>query len=177
MPRYARINADLTIARIVSGDEDFPIAPKTLSDGGKFWRVVEEDDTPVPTPLQTIKIETIVEPTRVHIKKTLVDLPNAEKIAAIKNEANLRITSRFPSFKQANMIAREGELLRTVLGQMLDTNGNVLPARELTEAEQAELMAINAGWAWIKAIRTRSNELELMDPIPADYAADERWVV
>ena len=42
------------------------------------------------------------------------------------------------------------------------------------------LKAINdarAVWAQIKALRARSDTLEAMTPVPADYADDKWWVI
>ena len=67
--------------------------------------------------------------------------------ATIKAEARRRIVARLPEWKQANMIARMTELLL------------VGPA-QWTPAEQAEADALRAAWAWVKAIRAKSDELE-----------------
>ena len=178
MPRYARIDADLSIVRYAVDDNMAIAQHKVHSDGGLFWRPVEEDaNPPYVFGLETVKVETIVEVNRVHIKKTVEALPSQDQIGAIKAQASERILKAYPSWKQANMTARQGELLRIVLGEMLDANGDLVTARALTVDEKAELMAINVSWDWIKKIRVRSNELEAMSPLPADYSSDSRWIV
>lgn len=179
MARYARIDAALTVTEWKEISDPSVISQhKKWSDGGLLVRPVE--DSPVPTYRPELaKLDTVisVQPTKVVITHNIV--PHGEEVQrlAVKAEANKRILERFPSWKQANMIAREGELLRTVLGQMLDANGSLMSARDLLDAEKEELKAINAGWAWIKAVRARSDEIEKLNPIPDDYDASKRWVV
>lgn len=66
---------------------------------------------------------------------------------AIKAEARRRIVAALPEWKQANATARMTELLL------------VGPA-QWSPAEQAEADALRAAWAWVKAIRAKSDELE-----------------
>jgi hypothetical protein len=88
--------------------------------------------------------------------------PAEERAEIIKGEAQRRIYEVYPQWKQANMTARTVELLQK--GQ---SNWN--------EQEQAESLALNAAWDWIKAIRAKSNEIEAMDPLPADITHDSWW--
>lgn len=83
-----------------------------------------------------------------------------KRIVEIKLAAGELILSRYPDYKQANMIARQGELHRIEAGLMRDDQGQVLPQRALTEGEIGELVVIANAWDWIKAVRVRSNELE-----------------
>lgn len=46
-----------------------------------------------------------------------------------------------------------------------------------TDAEAARAAELEVIDAAIEAIRAASNVIEVMDPIPDDYAADERWPV
>lgn len=46
----------------------------------------------------------------------------------------------------------------------------------LTPEEEAEAAALRGLAAAIKAIRARSNVIEAMDPIPADFARDDYWL-
>lgn len=88
--------------------------------------------------------------------------PAADAIAAdqVKEEASWLILSIAPDWKQRNYIARGAELIRKV--QLGGT---------LTPEEEAEETAMQALWDMVKAIRAKSDELEAMSPIPADYAA------
>jgi hypothetical protein len=108
--------------------------------------------------------------------------PRAEEVAArmvlpaaVKVECQRRIYSRYPQWKQNNLTARDGELVRIQQGSMIDDAGNALPARALTDAGKAEQVAHKSAWGWIKATRVASDALEAMDPIPADLAADGYW--
>lgn len=82
----------------------------------------------------------------------------------IKKEANRRIVAAYPEWKQRNMTARAVELV----------NKKVSGAA-LTADEQAEEAAIQAVLNWIRAIRTRSDELEVS--LPLDYGDDGHWTV
>lgn len=93
----------------------------------------------------------------------------------IRAEARRRILSVFPDWKQSNMIARSVELHRIQAGLMRDANGDLLAPRSLTAEELVEENAINAAWTWIKHIRAKSNEIEAMSPMPADYTDDSYW--
>ena len=65
----------------------------------------------------------------------------------IKAEARRRILERVPEWRQVNLAARMIELVR-------------LGADQWTPEQQAEAAQIEALWAWVKAIRARSDELE-----------------
>lgn len=73
----------------------------------------------------------------------------AIRVRYIKQEAQRRITGRFPAWKQTNMIAR-GVELQDIWRQ----NG------AWTDAEAAEAATLQAAWDWIKAVRARSDALE-----------------
>lgn len=90
--------------------------------------------------------------------------PPAVEPAAVKAEAARRILSIAPEWRQRNATARGVELV------------NIRIQREWTAEEQAEADALNGMWAAIKAIRTASDAIEAMDPIPADFADDEYWL-
>lgn len=82
----------------------------------------------------------------------------------VKDEARRRILERFPEWKQQNMTARGVELqdIRREKGTW-------------TIEEAAEAAALREAWAWIRAVRAASNAIEAIKPIPADYAAPDRW--
>ena len=66
--------------------------------------------------------------------------------------------------KQLNAAMRAIELVNKI------ATGGVL-----TEVEAAEAAALAALAVSIKAIRARSNEIEALDPIPADFDTEARW--
>ncbi len=66
----------------------------------------------------------------------------AQKLANVKTFARNLILSKFPEWKQANMTARAVEILSA-------SGTNTTEWEELQNA-----------WAWIKQVRTYSNELE-----------------
>lgn len=80
----------------------------------------------------------------------------SQRIAEIKAEASRRILSRFPTWKQANMNMRATELVDVRLD------------RELTTEETAERDALLAAAAWIKAVRTASDDIEAALPDDAE---------
>lgn len=77
----------------------------------------------------------------------------------VKSAASRIILELLPDWQQRNFIARGAELIRKVqLGGAL------------TQDELDEETAMQALWAKVKAIRAKSDELEALSPIPADYA-------
>lgn len=85
--------------------------------------------------------------------------------AQIKVEANRRILAIMPEYKQRNAMAFGLEAMM-VHGPDLASWPMDLQTMNNT---------IQAQWTIIKAIRTRSNEIEAMDPIPLDYTDDKYW--
>lgn len=83
-------------------------------------------------------------------------------ISSVKIEAQRRILSIIPEWKQRNLTARAAELA---------IKGSV----NWTAEEQAEYEAGQAVWDSIKAVRTKSDALESMSPIPEDYTDDKYW--
>lgn len=92
-------------------------------------------------------------------------------IQAVKNEAQRRIIAATGTTdimscltKQMNAQMRGAELIN------IKASGGTLTAEQQAEAAALQDLADS-----IKAIRAKSNEIEALDPIPADYAADSRW--
>lgn len=86
-------------------------------------------------------------------------------VEQIKAEAGRRIEAIMPPYKQRNFLALQAELSMT---HGPDPQG--WPADMQSLAQEGL-----AAWARIKAIRSRSDEIETMDPIPADFTADKYW--
>lgn len=131
---------------------------------GFRWVPVETDTVGTPGPLTTATTSTVVEQNRVVKRTTHAAVAVDVQKLAVKNEARRRILARFPEWKQTNMVAR-GLELQEIWRQ----------AGAWTVEEQAEANALAAAWGWIKAVRAASDLIELMSPIPADYAADGKW--
>lgn len=89
-----------------------------------------------------------------------------KQVRNIKAEASRRIISIVPEWKQRNIIARGLEIAR----KMIRNGPNTLSPEE--EAEEA---AISALWTEVKRLRTVSDQLEAMDPLPQDFADDKYW--
>jgi uncharacterized protein YnzC (UPF0291/DUF896 family) len=66
--------------------------------------------------------------------------------------------------KQSNANMRANEL-----------NDKRVSGGTLTAEEETEATALRNLATAIKAIRSKSNDIELMDPIPLDYTADGYW--
>lgn len=81
----------------------------------------------------------------------------------VKAEAQRRILHILPEWKQRNLTARAAEL--AIKGQS-----------NWTTEETAEHTAGQAVWDQIKAIRTKSDEIEAMTPIPSDFKLDSYWI-
>jgi hypothetical protein len=97
--------------------------------------------------------------------------PQVVQAAQVKAEAQRRIialvgTADLTSclIKQLNANMRANEL------------NDIRHERALTVEESAEAAALRTLAAGIKAIRAKSNAIEALSPIPADFADDTRWV-
>ena len=84
---------------------------------------------------------------------------------SVKGEAGRRILAICPEWKQRNYIATS--LTFTDMIQ----DGETLTAEQ--ETQRSEIKAI---WNTIQGIRTKSDEIEAMSPIPADFKDDSYWV-
>lgn len=179
MAKYARIGEDLTVVQFMEIANPNIISPhKKWSDGGLHVRPVIEEPRPTfRKELAQLDTRLTIEPERVVVSHVAVPLTHEGQALAVKTECRRRIIERFPDWKQANMTARSHELDRIQSGFMRDADGNRLEARDLTETEMAEERAIGQAWAWIKAVRAKSDEIEALDPVPDDFDADERWSV
>lgn len=93
-----------------------------------------------------------------------VPLP-AVTVADVKAEAHRRIVAIMPEYHQRNLT---DFAIKAV--QDHGANPSLWPS---------DVKAINddarAKWAAIKAIRAKSDQIEAMTPIPADFAADSYW--
>lgn len=88
--------------------------------------------------------------------------PPEPSTADIKAEAQRRIVAIVPEWKQRNLTAQ----------------ASILAEKGRANWTADELAAWTAGaaiWAQVLTIRTKSNEIEAMDPRPHDYTSDEYW--
>ncbi len=129
--------------------EDFEVMDE--SDGkGPFiskWNILLENGKKAPMP-------SLGELTAAYAAS---QLPTEEDFRA---EAQRRILSVFPDWKQRNNLSRMLELYRK--GEANWSTG-----------EQAEIADIEANWSWLKSVRTASNRLKITPP--ADYTDDKHW--
>ncbi len=80
----------------------------------------------------------------------------------VKAEANRRIIQIVPEWKQRNLLAQ---------AILLNDKGRAnWTAQESEDWDTALLI-----WAQVEAIRTRSDAIEAMEPIPADLQDDALW--
>ena len=83
-------------------------------------------------------------------------------VEEVKAEANRRILAIIPEWKQRNLLAQATRLNRKSVA-------------DWTPEEVAQVEAGDAIWAQVELIRTRSNEIEAMDPSPSDITDDTLW--
>ena len=83
-------------------------------------------------------------------------------VAAVRREAYRRIVAICPEWRQRNLTAQA-----TILAEKGRANW--------TDAELAAWTAGRAIWDQIDALRAKSNTLEAMDTIPANFADDSYW--
>jgi hypothetical protein len=91
--------------------------------------------------------------------------PHSIKFEQVKAEAGRRIELIMPDYKQRNALAMNAEAM-----QLYGADPKGWP----TELQQMNT-SLMAQWAEIKHLRSRSNEIEKLDPIPLDYTDDKYW--
>ncbi len=96
-------------------------------------------------------------------------------IEEVKAEAGRRILEALPTWKQNNFIAKESELLAAENGQLRNSGGVRLAARELTSVEIAQLAYIKSAWDWAVSVRDASDLIEISPPLITDLQTDSRW--
>lgn len=138
--------------------------PSVAVKPGYRWVPVVNETVGTAGALTSATTTDVVEATRVVRRTTHAAVATEQQKLAVKNECRRRILSRFPEWKQTNMVAR-GVELQEIWRQ----------SGAWTAEEQAEANALAAAWGWIKAVRAASDLIELLSPIPADFAADNRW--
>lgn len=111
-------------------------------------------DGPVPGPLERLSGygAPVLAGGQVRVTRSVAPLPDAEAFVLIKNKASAVILARYPLWRQNNMTARAVELAHKGTAQW-------------TVAEAAEVVALEAVWASVKAVRAHSDAME------AAYAA------
>jgi hypothetical protein len=158
MTKYALVSPVDAVDRIATN-----IDPTVQTKPG--WRWLPVEDTPAPDypgNLESASAERGVSGDKVVTQWTVTRLPIEVQRQAVKDEARRRILGRYPEWRQANMTARGVELTLAKL-------------REWTSDEQKEAAALQAAWDWVKAVRSASDVIEAMEPIPADFRDDKHW--
>jgi uncharacterized protein YnzC (UPF0291/DUF896 family) len=138
-----------------------------------WWRPVVDPGPPahVAALEMVSKNAPVIEASRVVITYTKARRPLEQQKAAVKDEAQRRIialTGRLSlmdcMIKQSNANMRANEL-----------NDKRVSGGTLTQEEETEATALRNLATAIKAIRAKSNAIELMDPIPLDYTTNSYW--
>lgn len=88
--------------------------------------------------------------------------PEPVTVGQVKAEARRRIIAICPEWKQRNLTAQAAILAKK-------------GPENWTAEEQAAWDAGEALWTQIAAIRAKSDQIEVMDPIPQDYRDDGYW--
>lgn len=157
--RYALVSQEGAIDRISAN-----VSPTVQTKHGWMWLPVE--DTPEPDrsiELETLASSYVVGDGKVTLQWNISRRDSAAQSQAVKDEARRRILDRYPDWKQANMTARGVELTLARIG------------REWTGEEEADAIALQAAWDWIKSVRSASDVIEVMSPIPADFRDAKHW--
>lgn len=165
---FAQIDAAGGVAEIRRLDTSSVVADhptKRAPDGGPWLRPLVETAPPATIAgLETRRLEYVVALDVVTENWIVERRPIGEQRQAIKDEAGRRILAVADIHKQRNLLAQSAFLARQAR-----VNGSLTP--EETALEDS-LLAV---WQWIEAVRARSDELELVDPIPLDYQDDAQW--
>lgn len=135
--------------------------PSVATKQGYRWLPREVEIVGEASALRRRVEQEVIEDNRVVTRITFEPVSDEIRAAAVKFEAGRRILEKYPQWRQVNMLARSVELTRKGVA--------------LTAEEQAEAASLEAAWAWIKSVRTASDAIEALSPIPADFASDHRW--
>jgi hypothetical protein len=98
------------------------------------------------------------------IGASIVEVSVAVTLNDVKSEANKRIVALVPEWKQRNLTAQAAVLAKVGEGNWTTEQTSAWNAGEII-------------WGSIQAIRTASDVIEAIDPIPQDYKDDSRWPV
>jgi len=168
MTTYALIRPDNSID-CIKGNVDLGAQNKP------GWRWVPVEETPAPAfiaGLETVSSVRAFSTDKAVLQWTKVRKSLDEQKAAVKAEAQRRIVALTGKvalidcmIKQSNANMRANELNDKRL------NGDTLTVDEETEAQALRDLATA-----IKAIRAKSNDVEVMGSIPLTYQSDEWWV-
>jgi hypothetical protein len=155
--RYARVENNQIVEYRDFADGEIPAHKAQL------WRVVE-DIIPSYNPFYQVIFgpEVVIEEYKVRYVYTIEDKDPVELKYLVKAEAQNRILSKYPLWKQNNLLISKVELVAKA---------------SLTQEEQAALDDINSQLQEIKEIRDFSDVLEAMTPIPEDYRDNKYWQV
>lgn len=155
--RYARVEDNKIIEYRDFADGEIPAHKAQL------WKVVE-DIIPSYNPFYQVIFgpEVVIEEDKVRYVYTIEDKDPVELKYLVKAEAQNRILSKYPLWKQNNLLILKVELVAKA---------------SLTQEEQAALDDINSQLQEIKEIRGFSDVLEAMSPIPEDYRDNKYWQV
>jgi len=167
MTTYALIRPDNSID-CIKGNVD----PNVQTKAG--WRWVPVEETPAPAfiaGLETVSSVRAFSTGKAVLQWTKVRKSLDEQKAAVKAEAQRRIIALTGQrdllacmIKQSNANMRANEL-----------NDKRVSGETLTAEEETEATALRNLAGAIKAIRSASNAVELLDPIPLDYTAASYW--
>ena len=152
--RYARVedNKIIEYRDLVDGE----IPPHKIH----LWKVVEDIVPSYNSFYQTLfGPEVVIEDDKVKFVYIIEDKDPAELRHLVKAEAENRILSKYPIWKQNNMLVDK----------------LILTTKIRTEEEDLQLLDIDAAFAFISDIRAKSNALESLLTIPEDYTNDIYW--
>ena len=159
MTNYALVSPKGAVDRISAN-----IDPTVQTKPGWRWLPVEDTPGPdFPGKLETASAERVVDGGKVVTVWTVSRRAIDDQRQAVKDEARRRILARFPDWKQTNMVALGVELTLAKIGG------------DWTKEQQDEAGALQAAWDWVKAVRSASDVIEAMSPIPADFRSDKFW--
>jgi hypothetical protein len=168
MPRYACVTAQDVIKEF--GDHVTPPDPNPVK--GLRWLAVDDALAPAHVAaLETVTPSYVVGVNAVTRQWAKARRSLDDQKAAVKAEAQRRIialTGRMAlmdcMIKQSNANMRANEL-----------NDKRVSGGTLTAGEETEATALRNLATAIKAIRAASDGVELLDPIPLDYADNQYW--
>lgn len=189
--QYALVGPDNAVVRIEPAHHIDPTVPTRQ---GWRWLPVEVDAEPASTALQAVQVDEVVEANRLRRRKQVISKSRAEQQAAVNAERDRRL-ERFPFGNRVYDFDERSALNITVAGTLAlaaiingaqpgnlrwaDPNNDfkwlTVGNQYVTMDAQTCLAFAQAAAAWRAGHIHVARALKDADPIPSDYAANERW--
>ena len=155
MAKYGRVENETVVEYREFAEGEIPAHKSHL------WRIVE-DVPPSCDSFYEILTGPVLEilEDKLVFKYTIFPRPVNELKRLVKEEAERRILKEYPLWKQNNL---------------LNEKLNIIAKETKTVEDIARLDEITQAFDRIEYIREKSNQIEMMNPVPSDYMIEDYW--